>query len=471
MTLSGIAPDGLFHIDFPVDWLGPDVLSLLAQERHEFEAVLGVPVVFSEPAGTCCRWVVERADPGEAPSLEWNAERGVLVSRAADGQGVMATLSLLQTLAHSPGTQVSAAPPSTIDEAIELIRTECATTYPYFTLRGLRWDDICAGALQDRPRTWDQFIPWATRWVAQLGDAHTAVIDHRSAEFHPPYTAELLERGAVMIRVPEESAAFAAGVRPGWIVDVGDPAAWLAAVGASPQQHGRMAARRAMAIQGTQRRFTARDPRSSRSVTWTEEAGRHSRDDIVRLERSRSGEVHIVLRAFDPSADVESVFDAAAAAATASDRMVLDLRGNVGGDIMLAGRLRDRFLRARTWVGSAAFTDGRGGLSEPRPRWADPSESGRWPGILTVMVDASTYSAAEDFLVGLKGLEHVTVVGERTGGGSGRPRLIPLGPGCSLRISTALTYDRRGRPVEFHGIEPDEGSCGAGGTLSAGRVL
>ena len=106
-------------------------------------------------------------------------------------------------------------------------------------------------------------------------------------------------------------------------------------------------------------------------------------------------------------------------------------------------------------VGSAAFTDGRGGLSEPQPRWAEPPVHGTWPGTLTVRVDASTYSAAEDFLVGVKGLDHVTVVGERTGGGSGRPRTVPLGPGCSLKISTAITYDRLGSPVEFHGISPD----------------
>lgn len=458
MTLQGIAANRPFHIDFPASLVDGATLALLAQERHEFESVLGVPVVFSEPSGGCFRWVTERAGHGEVPSLAWDAGSGRLVSRAADSNGLMATFSLLQTLAHSSGPQVSATPAGTIDEAIERIRTECETSYPYFTLRGLDWEAMCADVMEDQPRTWEEFIPWASRWVARLGDAHTSVVDHDAGVFHPLCTAELGERGATMISVPETSAAFAAGVRAGWVVQIENPAHWLSTVGASPQQHGRMAARRAMAVNGAERIFSATDPRTCRSVTWVERAVPRTLEQLMTVRKNRSGDTVVLLRAFDPSAGIESALDEVCAAATPSQHMVLDLRGNVGGDIMLAGRVRDRFLRARTMVGSAAFTDGRGGLSQPQPRWAEPPVHGAWPGTLTVRVDASTYSAAEDFLVGVKGLDHVTVVGERTGGGSGRPRTVPLGPGCSLRISTAITYDRLGHPVEFHGISPDRSS-------------
>ena len=66
-----------------------------------------------------------------------------------------------------------------------------------------------------------------------------------------------------------------------------------------------------------------------------------------------------------------------------------------------------------------------------------------------------TYSAAENFILGLKGLSHVSVRGERTGGGSGPPRSVPIGPDLSLRISTARTFEKGGSPVEHFGIEPD----------------
>jgi carboxyl-terminal processing protease len=46
-------------------------------------------------------------------------------------------------------------------------------------------------------------------------------------------------------------------------------------------------------------------------------------------------------------------------------------------------------------------------------------------------------------------------VGERSGGGSGRPRTLRLLPGWRLTVSTALTYDRDGRCVEGAGVPVD----------------
>jgi carboxyl-terminal processing protease len=72
-----------------------------------------------------------------------------------------------------------------------------------------------------------------------------------------------------------------------------------------------------------------------------------------------------------------------------------------------------------------------------------------------VLTDPMTYSASEDFLLGLQGLPHVTVVGQRSGGGSGRPRTIRILPDMTITISTALTFDREGVCVENHGIPVD----------------
>lgn len=118
-------------------------------------------------------------------------------------------------------------------------------------------------------------------------------------------------------------------------------------------------------------------------------------------------------------------------------------------------RLRDRFLRTHTRLGSIAFSTGTGQLADPVSLTGDPSPAMRWPGPFTVIVDAMTYSAAEDFLLGLQGLEHVTVLGKPTGGGSGRPRSITITPDLTLTISTALTYDRHHRCVELHGLPVD----------------
>ncbi len=78
-----------------------------------------------------------------------------------------------------------------------------------------------------------------------------------------------------------------------------------------------------------------------------------------------------------------------------------------------------------------------------------------WPGRLVVLTDSLTFSSSEDFLLGLQGLDHVTVVGQPSGGGSGRARALRLLPGVTLTISTALTYDREGHCVEGAGIPVD----------------
>lgn len=97
--------------------------------------------------------------------------------------------------------------------------------------------------------------------------------------------------------------------------------------------------------------------------------------------------------------------------------MILDIRGNPGGNLVLATRTRNRFLRGVTPLGAIRYSLGGGALSDPTPLTGEPSPTeSRWPGRLVVLTDPLTFSSSEDFLLGLQGLEHVTVVGEPTGG-------------------------------------------------------
>lgn len=137
-------------------------------------------------------------------------------------------------------------------------------------------------------------------------------------------------------------------------------------------------------------------------------------------------------------------------------RLIVDLRGNAGGNLVAAQAFRDRFLTARTVLGSSRFSRGDGTLGDPSPIIAEPSADGpRWSRPARFLTDRESYSATEDAILGLQGLPHVEVVGEPTGGGSGRPRTIPLTSGISATISTALTYDRHGRCIEGAGIPVD----------------
>jgi carboxyl-terminal processing protease len=136
--------------------------------------------------------------------------------------------------------------------------------------------------------------------------------------------------------------------------------------------------------------------------------------------------------------------------------LIVDLRGNPGGATSTAARFRDRFLREPTLLGSIRFTRSDGALMPAEELWAEPAPAEqRWRSAVRFLTDAGTYSASEDALLGLQGLRHVEVVGEPSGGGSGRARSIPLLPGWRLTVSSCLTFDRQGRCIEGSGIRVD----------------
>lgn len=456
MGLPGLARDCILWLDFQPAGFDDQTLALFAAEVDEFEALLDCQVrIGARDNPRDAAWVVSPEGGGEPASLRWDPATRTLTSHASGPDQTMDSMQLLHALLRDPQDRHEFRAPRTTREAAQLIRDEVLGSYPYFDLRGIDRDQWAAHHAQEAPEDWDAFTTWAQEWVAQLGDAHTAVIARSQRGFNPCYAGSLGGDGITLEAVPEASTAYNAGVRAGWLVRVEDPLLWLRTTGASPQQHARVAARRALTVTHGQRRFTAHAPNSGQTASWTEVTAQPSLETVLRVENPTADVVRVRLSAFYAGLGIEDVFDDLCRGSSRSQVMELDLRGNTGGNIMLAMGLRDRFLRMPTHVGSIAFSDGCGGLTTVRQRWAHPSDRPCWPGRLRILTDSMTYSAAEDFILGLQGLDHVTVVGRTTGGGSGRPMTRPLGPDLTLRVSTAITYDRNGRPVELFGITPD----------------
>lgn len=450
-----------FVIDFSALPLEPDLRRLIEQEKEEFEAVLGRAVAFRPADAADDAWVIEPPDdPTTPPRLRWKSP-GRLTSVAGSVPDFLATMNALHSLSARQLEDLSVEPARSAEEAVEIIRAEIANTYPSFALRGLDWDEICSRHLPERPDGSDSaaFADFTASWIAELGDAHTAIRTSSSSGYAPPYRGTLEADGVRLTSVPRGSAAWEAGVRPGWVVEVNDIARFIRTVGATPQQLPQVRARRALAMTGERRNFRARGA-SGRVAEWEEVREPATAENTAIVEGDRGDRI-VRLHAFDARIDLHAVFDEVIADGAPSDRITIDLRGNTGGSILLATDLRDRFLRRRTHVGYVAFTDGRGGIAPKNERWADPSARTCWPGHVDVLIDGMTYSASEDFVLGLQGLEHVRVQGSVSGGGSGRPRRIPLLPGVDLTVSTAITYDRRGEPVEYRGVRPDLAGSGA----------
>jgi len=136
--------------------------------------------------------------------------------------------------------------------------------------------------------------------------------------------------------------------------------------------------------------------------------------------------------------------------------MILDIRGNGGGELTNAERLSQRFTNEKVLVGYMCHKTGTGhdDFSEPRAEYIEPSKSIRWQKPVVLLVNRSCYSAANIFVRNMKEFPLVTVMGDYTGGGSGLPFSSELPIGWSVRFSASPSFDARMQHIEF-GIEPD----------------
>jgi carboxyl-terminal processing protease len=432
---------------------------LLELERAEFEAELGTAVEISTTdPGVGPRWLLRLdGEPEEPPAISFDRDAGIIVARGSDVGGLFEAVNLWRTLARTGAHELAVGDLPDLKAAIERVQAEVADTYPSFALHDLDWPELCA---RHAPLVREADDPLAAlqRWLAELHDGHTWAW---APVGNLPYAIRVADGAATFARVREGTAGFAAGVRAGWVLGEIDGAevdadGWLARAAAPAHARPLIAGRRLLAgPAGIARALTAVGP-SGAPVAWEEAPTPLPEGALVSWRRLEGGAAYLRIGAWAAGQGVEVALDEAFAELAGCDPLVLDLRGNPGGNLVLASRTRARFLRAPTTLGSIRYSVGEGRLSEPVPLAAEPAPADqRWPGRLVVLTDPLTFSASEDFLLGLQGLEHVTVVGERSGGGSGRARALRLLPGWTLTVSTALTYDREGRCVEGVGIPVD----------------
>lgn len=142
------------------------------------------------------------------------------------------------------------------------------------------------------------------------------------------------------------------------------------------------------------------------------------------------------------------------------DGLIIDIRDNGGGSMTTVETLVARFITQRTLAGYISHKDGPGhdDFSEPYPYYYEPAAQGRimWGKPVAVLTNRSTFSAANNFVSIMQLLPDVSIVGARTGGGSGMPFSSELPNGWGIRFSSAPVLDALGHTTEF-GIDPTEG--------------
>lgn len=136
--------------------------------------------------------------------------------------------------------------------------------------------------------------------------------------------------------------------------------------------------------------------------------------------------------------------------------LIVDVRGNTGGQLTMAERLSQRFTNERLLVGYTQYKTGRGhgDFSEPRAEYLEPSSGVRWQKRVVLLQNRECYSACNTFIRNMRECPLVTTLGDPSGGGSGMPFNSELPNGWSVRFSASPSFDAQMHHIEF-GIEPD----------------
>lgn len=138
------------------------------------------------------------------------------------------------------------------------------------------------------------------------------------------------------------------------------------------------------------------------------------------------------------------------------DGLIIDVRNNGGGNLTTVQKLAARFTNQKTLVGYMTHKTGKGhsDFSNPYPVYIEPSNGIRWQKRAVVLTNRRSFSATNDFVNSMKQFPLITIVGDKTGGGSGLPFTSEIPCGWSIRFSASPMLDPQMNQIEF-GINPD----------------
>ncbi|NRB61831.1 MAG: S41 family peptidase [Saprospiraceae bacterium] len=137
--------------------------------------------------------------------------------------------------------------------------------------------------------------------------------------------------------------------------------------------------------------------------------------------------------------------------------MILDIRGNGGGNLSSVFTLMNRLSRQKMKVYDSYIKSGPGreDFSGPQEAILEPPSRGlRYPKPVMVLTDRGTFSAASFLAVMARELPQMTLIGDTTGGGLGIPNGGQLPNGWTYRMSISRTITTDGQNFE-NGVPPD----------------
>jgi carboxyl-terminal processing protease len=133
-------------------------------------------------------------------------------------------------------------------------------------------------------------------------------------------------------------------------------------------------------------------------------------------------------------------------------RLILDLRGNPGGDLHQTVQILGLFVPPNTAV---VTTQGRGGVVQGEPLKTPERQRRKREYPISALIDHMSASASELTAGCLQDLKRATIVGEQSYGKGSVQNIIPMGGGTALRLTVATYHTPSGKTPHRVGITPD----------------
>ncbi|MEH0153379.1 S41 family peptidase [Limibacter armeniacum] len=178
--------------------------------------------------------------------------------------------------------------------------------------------------------------------------------------------------------------------------------------------------------------------------------------EVGRIKDTNFG--YVLIRTFDGDMEdfqtIQNIFNSF----SDIDGLIMDVRSNRGGMISNTEVILDQLTDASYQV--CQFRYRNGPFHSDFSPWINyriepENNTTAFQQPVMVLTNRHCFSACEWFVMSASALPQVTVIGDTTGGGSGRPILRELPNGWLLRVSNTQTILPSGKDFQFTGLSPD----------------